>query len=195
MHQSIRWLEELDSTDASSVGGKAAHYGDLLNAGIPIPYGFVITRNVFEDLCHKHNIGALFASRSRQIDKEEVIISNLISTLPLDHYVMGAVAAAYHELPKRAKAYVHRKKMSTIHAFTGLYRLYPVEVELSANAYMPHSSQQSVTVHGENALFHTIRAQWSSLLRRYLLDRPAGSYQQMLAEAGSIIVRQAISLI
>lgn len=38
----IRWLETLSAADAPGVGGKAANLGELLQAGLPVPPGFVL---------------------------------------------------------------------------------------------------------------------------------------------------------
>ena len=41
--QSIGWFADLGLTDRPTVGGKGASLGELTNAGIDVPPGFVVT--------------------------------------------------------------------------------------------------------------------------------------------------------
>ena len=43
MRKKIVWLEEVDKSQVGLVGGKGANLGELINAGFPVPYGFIIT--------------------------------------------------------------------------------------------------------------------------------------------------------
>src|SRR5690348_11181299 len=43
----IVWFEEVNKHDVGLVGGKGANLGEMTNARLPIPYGFVVTANAY----------------------------------------------------------------------------------------------------------------------------------------------------
>ncbi|PJA11239.1 hypothetical protein COX67_00825, partial [Candidatus Falkowbacteria bacterium CG_4_10_14_0_2_um_filter_36_22] len=45
----IVWFEEVGKNDVGSVGGKGANLGEMVNASLPIPYGFIITAQAYFD--------------------------------------------------------------------------------------------------------------------------------------------------
>ncbi|PSQ44298.1 phosphoenolpyruvate synthase [Halobacteriales archaeon SW_7_68_16] len=46
---SVRWLSDVRSSDVGSVGGKAASLGELTEAGLPVPPGFVVTADTYRE--------------------------------------------------------------------------------------------------------------------------------------------------
>ena len=44
----VKWLKELNSASESEVGYKVASLGEMLNAGLPVPNGFVVLPNAFQ---------------------------------------------------------------------------------------------------------------------------------------------------
>lgn len=50
----IKMLKDISKEDISTVGGKGANLGEMLQAGFPVPNGFCLTVNAF-DLFMKHN--------------------------------------------------------------------------------------------------------------------------------------------
>jgi pyruvate,water dikinase len=44
----VSWLEDLGKNDVALAGGKAAHLGELLHAGLPVPPGFVVTTAAYQ---------------------------------------------------------------------------------------------------------------------------------------------------
>jgi pyruvate,water dikinase len=45
----LLWFKEIHKTDIPLVGGKGANLGEMVNAGIPVPYGFVVTAQAYYD--------------------------------------------------------------------------------------------------------------------------------------------------
>ncbi|WP_435195840.1 phosphoenolpyruvate synthase [Natronomonas sp. EA1] len=43
----VLWLDEIGSDDLNSVGGKGASLGEMTNAGLPVPPGFVVTAQTY----------------------------------------------------------------------------------------------------------------------------------------------------
>ena len=43
----ILWFKEVDKDDTSIVGGKGANLGEMLQAGFPVPNGFIVTAQAY----------------------------------------------------------------------------------------------------------------------------------------------------
>lgn len=47
--QDVVWFEEVGKEDVGLVGGKGANLGEMTTAGIPVPYGFIVTSSAYFD--------------------------------------------------------------------------------------------------------------------------------------------------
>ncbi len=56
LKKSIVWFEEVGKGDVGLVGGKGANLGEMVNAALPIPYGFIITAQAYFDFIEKAGI-------------------------------------------------------------------------------------------------------------------------------------------
>jgi len=56
MQNYTKKFNELDKTKSDIAGGKGASLGEMLNAGIPVPDGFVVLSSTFEDFLHKADL-------------------------------------------------------------------------------------------------------------------------------------------
>lgn len=56
MQNYTKKFNELDKTKADIAGGKGASLGEMLNAGIPVPDGFVVLSTTFEKFLHKADL-------------------------------------------------------------------------------------------------------------------------------------------
>ena len=54
----IRSLSKINKRDISIAGGKGASLGEMINVGIPVPPGFVITANAFERFLEESRLHA-----------------------------------------------------------------------------------------------------------------------------------------
>ena len=45
--EDVVWFKDIDKNDVQFVGGKGANLGELYNANIPVPYGFVVTAQAY----------------------------------------------------------------------------------------------------------------------------------------------------
>jgi pyruvate,water dikinase len=52
----VAWLEDVRSTDLGTVGGKAASLGELTEAGLPVPPGFVVTAGTYRTFIEEAGI-------------------------------------------------------------------------------------------------------------------------------------------
>jgi len=52
----VAWLDDVRSTDLGTVGGKAASLGELTEAGLPVPPGFVVTAGTYRTFIEEAGI-------------------------------------------------------------------------------------------------------------------------------------------
>ena len=72
--KTIVWFNEVTKNDVATVGGKGANLGEMTNANIPVPPGFIVTASAYFD----------FLQRSKLDDK----IRNLLE--PLDVTIVSS---------------------------------------------------------------------------------------------------------
>ncbi|UCC90436.1 MAG: phosphoenolpyruvate synthase [Dehalococcoidia bacterium] len=54
--KAIVWFNEVSKNDVSLVGGKGANLGEMTNAKIPVPPGFIVTANAYYDFLQRSGI-------------------------------------------------------------------------------------------------------------------------------------------
>jgi len=157
MHQgqkAIVWFNEVTKKDIPLVGGKGANLGEMTNAHIPVPPGFIVTANAYYD----------FLQRSKISDK----IHNLLKPLdPNDSKQLQQIADQVQQVvldapmpPELAKEI----EQAYIKMGRGL-----VAIRSSATAEdLPEASfagQQStfLNVQGEKGVVAAVQACWASL--------------------------------
>ncbi|MBI4084747.1 MAG: phosphoenolpyruvate synthase [Candidatus Levybacteria bacterium] len=52
----ILWFSEVDKHDVGSVGGKGANLGEMIQAGFPVPNGFVVTAKAYFQYLRENNL-------------------------------------------------------------------------------------------------------------------------------------------
>ncbi|MFB6093498.1 MAG: pyruvate, water dikinase [Halanaeroarchaeum sp.] len=52
----VRWLEDIRADDIDLVGGKGASLGEMTDAGLPVPPGFVVTAGTYRDFIEETGI-------------------------------------------------------------------------------------------------------------------------------------------
>jgi len=154
----VRWFEHLALGDRPSVGGKGASLGELTQAGIPTPRGFVVTTAAFLTMLDEVDAtGALRAAVAQQHpdDLEELASASAalrtrIEAATLPAALAAQIAAAYTEL-------------------SGGDTTLPVAVrssatsEDSAEASFAGLQDTHLWVRGGDAIDAALRACWGSL--------------------------------
>jgi pyruvate,water dikinase len=56
MAERIRWFKDISKEEVDIVGGKGANLGEMTNAGLPIPPGFVVTAQTYKEFIEKTKI-------------------------------------------------------------------------------------------------------------------------------------------
>ncbi len=168
----VVWFEEVGKQDTPFVGGKGANLGEMTRAGIPIPYGFIVTVVAYEDFLTYNHLRTKIADHLKVVDyKDPTSIQRvsqaikkdiLKSTIPPN--IAAEIIRYYFDLSKRA--HEHFKKSVGLKS---LFKEPLVAVRSSATAEdLPSASfagQQAtfLDVRGESNLIENVRAAWASL--------------------------------
>ena len=105
-HKYVVWFEEVNKGDVGIVGGKGANLGEMINAHIPVPPGFIVTAGAYFDFLAKTGISdrirellqGLDVNDSKQLQRvaervQQVIMS---ANLPSEH--RDAIKKAYETI-------------------------------------------------------------------------------------------------
>ncbi len=71
MSKNIVWFNEVGKNDGELVGGKGANLGELTQAGLPVPPGFIITSEAYFEHIKKTNLEQNISSLLEGFDKED----------------------------------------------------------------------------------------------------------------------------
>lgn len=174
------WFEEVDKDDVGIVGGKGANLGEMTQAKLPIPYGFVVTSHAYFTFIKKARIQekilALFKNvnynHSEDLHQASVHIQDLILKAHIPDDIMNEIIMYYDHLTEKEEQYKYSnqttfQKMG--HTIKSLYDPTLVAVRSSATAEdLPTASfagQQEtyLNVRGETHLLVYVKKCWASL--------------------------------
>jgi len=102
----IVWFSEIGKKDLPLVGGKGANLGEMANAGIPVPPGFIVTTRGYFYFLRKSGLtkeiqqilNSLDPNDSRQLRKASTKIKKLISTMEMPQEIAQEIEEAYDKL-------------------------------------------------------------------------------------------------
>jgi len=150
----IVWFNEVTKNDIPLVGGKGANLGEMTNAGIPVPPGFIVTADAYRAFLVeagitekiRHLLAPLDANDSKQLQDISAKIKEIICKAKMPTRLASAIRKSYASMG------------------SGL-----VAVRSSATAEdLPDASfagQQAtfLNVTGENNVVEAVRKCWASL--------------------------------
>ena len=157
--KNIIWFEEIDKHDIPEAGGKGANLGELTQAGIPVPPGFVVTAGAYFEFLKKNRIdrkikqslSGLNPEKAKELNRGAKEIQTAILHGKMDSKLSEEIIKSYTNL------YTH-KKQSTF-----------VAVRSSATAEdLPTASfagQQAtfLNISGGEQVVKAVRQCWASL--------------------------------
>ena len=107
----VLWFDILRNTDVSIVGGKNASLGEMINAALPVPFGFAVTAYSYERYITEKKIAEQIyriitetvtnPNDPRQYDVASKKIRELMEKTPMPKDIETAVRNAYSDLNKR----------------------------------------------------------------------------------------------
>ncbi len=156
----IAWFEDLDKGDVAVAGGKGANLGEMTNAGLPVPGGFVVTAAVYCAFVQQAGIRDKIMGTLTSLDENDRnaleraadSIQALIRQAVIPDAVREAIVEAYRELGRREGAV-------------------DLLVAVRSSATMEDSEQASfagmnrsfLNVRGEDETLLHVREVWASL--------------------------------
>ncbi|MBI2830010.1 MAG: phosphoenolpyruvate synthase [Chloroflexi bacterium] len=104
--RTIVWFNEVTKKDVAVVGGKGANLGELTNAQIPVPPGFIITANAYFDFLRKSRLAEkirktltpLDPGNSKQLHKVADEVKRLILSASIPPDLADQIKLAYKEM-------------------------------------------------------------------------------------------------
>jgi len=156
----VRWFEQLRKSDVAVAGGKGANLGEMTQAGLPVPGGFVITASAYRAFVEQAGLRDEIVSIIQNLDEndrhalEEAAdrIQALIRQSTIPTAIASAIVAAYRELGHRegtADPLVAARSSATM--------------EDTEQASFAGMNRSFLNVRGEEQLLQEVREVWASL--------------------------------
>lgn len=178
--KSIVWFEEVGKNDVGSVGGKGANLGEMVNASLPIPYGFIITAQAYFEFVEKAGIknqilnilSKLNYENSHELAQASKHIGEIIMSSSLPPNLVKEIVRFYDNLEIKENKYYKNDSSflkTSLSKIKSLYKTPLVAVRSSATAEdLPTASfagQQDtyLNVKGEAYLLKKVKECYASL--------------------------------
>jgi pyruvate,water dikinase len=106
--KAVVWFNEVTKKDIPLVGGKGANLGEMTNAGIPVPPGFIVTASAYFDFIEKANLHGKIKSlldpvdvhNSKQLQEVALKVQKVITDAPMPPETAKAIEQAYVKMGK-----------------------------------------------------------------------------------------------
>ncbi len=150
-----RWFAEISRHDVALAGGKGANLGDMAQAGLPIPPGFVILSSAYRRVAEAQGLDAEIArildgldhSDSNALTSVEHRLRALFSDIPIPDDLRDEILEHYRDLGPGAAVAVRSSATA----------------EDTAGASFAGQQETFLNVVGEDELLRAVRGCWSSL--------------------------------
>ncbi len=187
----VKKFEELDKNDIGIAGGKGANLGELTQAGIPVPPGFVVTAQAYEYFMEEAGINDKVMEILEQIDVNDTKqlqeaaeeIKKIIIDSPIPDDLVMYIREYYNELCQRVD------EDDT-----------DVAIRSSATAEdLPEASfagQQDTFLHvsGDDEVIEYIRKCWASLFEaRAIFYREENNFEHSKVYIAVVVQKMAIA--
>jgi len=104
--KAIVWFNEVTKKDVPTVGGKGANLGEMTNANIPVPTGFIVTANAYFDFLKKSELTdkirnllqPLDPGNSKQLQQIAAEIKQLILDAAMSPELAKEIQEAYSKM-------------------------------------------------------------------------------------------------
>lgn len=102
----IMWFEEVGKEDVPLVGGKGANLGELVQAQIPVPPGFIVTAGAYFEFLKEARLREIIRrllkplnpNDSKQLQEVAARIKDKITSSPMPSEVVDEIKRAYRKL-------------------------------------------------------------------------------------------------
>jgi pyruvate,water dikinase len=150
----IVWFNEVNKEDVATVGGKGANLGEMTQAGIPVPQGFIVTASAYFGFIEKAKLmesirkvlEPLNPDDSKQLQEISVQVKKLISEAQMPPELADLIKQAYR---KMENGFVAVRSSAT--------------AEDLPEASFAGQQRTFLNVIGENDVVHAVQECWASL--------------------------------
>ena len=102
-HKTIVWFNEVTKEDIPLVGGKGANLGEMTNAKIPVPPGFIVTAKAYYDFIQEAGtdskiqelLESLDVNDSKQLQQAATKVAQVILDAPMSPRLAEEIQQAY----------------------------------------------------------------------------------------------------
>lgn len=106
------WFAEVGKGDIPLVGGKGANLGEMTQAGLPVPQGFIVTAEAYFDFLKANKLDQLVrktltgldAEKTKDLNEAATLLQKAIQTHPLPKALVESIEKAYEEMHQGAVA-------------------------------------------------------------------------------------------
>jgi len=106
--KAVVWFNEVTKKDIPLVGGKGANLGEMTNAGIPVPQGFIVTAGAYFDFIKKAGLNdrirellnPVDVHDSKQLQEVAAEIQKVIENAPMPAETAKEIEQAYVKMGK-----------------------------------------------------------------------------------------------
>ncbi|MFQ5974859.1 MAG: phosphoenolpyruvate synthase [Candidatus Hydrothermarchaeales archaeon] len=156
----VMWFEELTKDDVDVAGGKGANLGEMTQAGLPVPPGFVITSKTYEKFLKKTGIfenmmeilGKTDVDNTSELQNASKELRALIESVPIPSDIKKLIVKHYKKLCDSAgnpDEFVAIRSSATAEDLPG--------------ASFAGQQETFLNIKGEKDLLESVRKCWSSL--------------------------------
>lgn len=178
--KSIVWFEEVTKEDVGLVGGKGANLGEMTNAHLPVPYGFIVTSHAYFNFIKEAKLlpkirqvlSIVNYDNPSELQQASAHIKNLITHTDFPKKLAHEIIEYYEQLLLKEEKYLKANITFSREYLKNINHIYSspvVAVRSSATAEdLPKASfagQQEtfLNIKGDTNLIFKIRDCWASL--------------------------------
>ncbi len=157
MEKLLVWFNEVGKNDVSLVGGKGANLGEMTQAGIPVPPGFIVTSQSWYQFIDetglrneiKSHLKGLDVGDSKKLQKVSEEIKWLITSTKTPKYLEDKIKEYYRQLSNGTNMLVAVRSSAT--------------AEDLPDASFAGQQATFLNIHGEEEVARTVKRCWASL--------------------------------
>ena len=162
MAKNIVWFNEVGKNDGATVGGKGANLGELTQAGLPVPPGFIITADAYFahikltglDKKITAELDGFKQEDSKDLQARAIKIQKLILDTPLPTELQKEIVDGYMKLAVDSETHLEELFVAVRSSATA---------EDLAGASFAGQQSTYLNVLGKEALLDSVRKCWASL--------------------------------
>jgi len=177
--KNIVWFNEVGKEDGALVGGKGANLGELTQAGLPVPPGYIVTSEAYFNHIKVTGLEQKISSMLEGFDKENSKdlqaraqkIQQIFVETPLPDELQKSIIASYEKLAKDSNTKVEDLYVAVRSSATA---------EDLAGASFAGQQATYLNVIGKEAVINSVRKCWASLFEaRAIYYRAEQGFSQL----------------